>query len=148
MNKLKKEGYDVRWYCIGDGSSRKEYENMIKEYKLEKDFILVGSTPNPYPYIKEADIYVQTSRHEGYCLTLSEAKCLNKPIITTNFIGAYEQIEDNYNGLITNCNENEIYEAIKCLIKDKEKRESLINNLINDNLDTTREINKLFNYIG
>ena len=148
MNKLKKEGYDVRWYCIGDGSSRKEYENMIKEYKLEKDFILVGSTPNPYPYIKEADIYVQTSRHEGYCLTLSEAKCLNKPIVTTNFIGAYEQIENKYNGLITNCNENEIYDAIKSLIKDKGKREKLINNLINDNLDTTEEINKLFNYIG
>lgn len=148
LRMLKEEGYNVRWYCIGDGNNRKDYEELIKKYNLEDDFILLGARTNPYPYIKGADIYVQTSRHEGYCLTLSEAKCLNKPIVTTNFIGAYEQIEDNYNGLITNCNENEIYNAIKSLIKDKEKRESLINNLINDNLDTTEEINKLFNYIG
>ena len=148
LRMLKEEGYNVRWYCIGDGNNRKDYEDLIKKYNLEDDFILLGAKTNPYPYIKEADIYVQTSRHEGYCLTLSEAKCLNKPIVTTNFIGAYEQIEDNYNGLITNCNVNEIYEAIKSLIKDKEKRNSLTNNLINGNLDTTEEINKLFNYIG
>ena len=148
LRMLKEEGYNVRWYCIGDGNNRKDYEELIKKYNLEDDFILLGARTNPYPYIKGADIYVQTSRHDGYCLTLSEAKCLNKPIVTTNFIGAYEQIEDNYNGLITNCNENEIYNAIKSLIKDKEKREKLINNLINVNLDTTKEINKLFNYIG
>ena len=83
---MKQDGYKVKWYCVGDGNARKEYEELIKERKLEGDFILLGAIPNPYPYMKNADIYVQTSRHEGYCLTLAEAKCLCKFIISTNFI--------------------------------------------------------------
>lgn len=115
---LKNDRYKVRWYCVGDGNSKKEYEELIKKYELEKDFILVGAKPNPYPYIKNADIYVQTSRHEGYCLTLAEAKCLKKIIITTDFTGAKEQIKNNKNGFIVNANVVDIYNKIK-IIKEK-----------------------------
>ena len=144
---LKKDRYDVKWYCIGEGNSRREFEQLIKEYNLENDFLLLGATSNPYPYIKSADIYVQTSRHEGYCLTLAEAKALNKPIVTTNFIGAYEQIKDNENGIIVNCNENDLADAIKKLIGKKEICSRFSNKLREEKIDTTNEINKLLDYI-
>ena len=147
LSKLKKDRYDVKWYCIGDGNSRREFERLIKEYNLEGDFLLLGATSNPYPYIKSADIYVQTSRHEGYCLTLAEAKALNKPIITTNFIGAYEQIKDNENGIIVDCNENDLADAIKKLIGEKEICSRFSNKLREEKIDTTNEINKLLDYI-
>ena len=147
LAKLKKDRYDVKWYCIGDGNSRREFERLIKEYNLEGDFLLLGATSNPYPYIKSADIYVQTSRHEGYCLTLAEAKALNKPIITTNFIGAYEQIKDNENGIIVDCNENDLADAIKKLIDEKEICSRFSNKLREEKIDTTNEINKLLDYI-
>ena len=147
LSKLKKDRYDVKWYCIGDGNSRREFERLIKEYNLEGDFLLLGATSNPYPYIKSADIYVQTSRHEGYCLTLAEAKALNKPIITTNFIGAYEQIKDNENGIIVDCNENDLADAIKKLIDEKEICSRFSNKLREEKIDTTNEINKLLDYI-
>lgn len=123
LAKLKKEGYKVRWYCIGEGNSRSEYESLIKEYELQEDFILLGAKTNPYPYMKMADIYVQTSRHEGYCLTLAEAKILNKVIITTNFTGADEQIEQGKTGLIVESKWEFIYESIKYLIDNKLKIE-------------------------
>ncbi len=113
MRILKADGYKVRWYCVGEGNSRKEYENLIKKYGLEKEFILVGATPNPYPYIKNADLYVQTSRHEGYCLTLAEAKCLNKEIITTNFTGVNEQIKIEADGIIVDFKKECMVRAIK-----------------------------------
>lgn len=47
----------------------------------------------PHPFFKEADIYVQTSKHEGYGLTLAEAKVFNLPIVATNCAAAYEQLE-------------------------------------------------------
>ena len=144
---LKKDRYDVKWYCIGEGNSRREFEQLIKEYNLENDFLLLGATSNPYPYIKSADIYVQTSRHEGYCLTLAEAKALNKPIITTNFIGAYDQIKDNENGIIVDCNENDLADAIKKLIDEKEICSRFSNKLREEKIDTTNEINKLLDYI-
>ena len=113
LSKLRKDGYEVRWYCIGDGNHRKGYEILIEKYGLKDDFLLLGAKTNPYSYMAKADIYVQPSRHEGYCLTLAEAKCLAKPIVTTNFIGAYEQIEDGYTGFIVECDEEELYRKIK-----------------------------------
>ena len=53
--------------------------------------------------MKQCDIYVQPSRHEGYCITLAEARCFNNPIVSTNFTGANEQILHEHNGLIVNC---------------------------------------------
>ncbi len=143
--RLRKNGYDVRWYCIGDGNSKKEYEMLINKLDLKNDFLLLGSTPNPYPYIENADIYVQTSRHEGYCLTLAEAKCLNKPIITTNFTGAIEQITDGSNGLIVECNEEEIYQKLKYLIEHPIERNKLSlklrNTILNRNVLTNDNCN-------
>ena len=147
LAKLKKDRYDVKWYCIGEGNSRREFEQLIKEYNLENNFLLLGSTSNPYPYIKNADIYVQTSRHEGYCLTLAEAKALNKPIVTTNFIGAYEQIKNNENGIIVSCNENDLADAIRKLIDEKEICSKFSNKLREEKIDTTNEVNKLLDYI-
>ena len=147
LAKLKKDRYDVKLYCIGEGNSRQEFEQLIKEYKLEENFLLLGATSNPYPYIKNADIYVQTSRHEGYCLTLAEAKALNKPIVTTDFIGAYEQIKNNENGIIVSCNENDLADAIKKLIGKKEICSRFSNKLREEKIDTTSEISKLLNYI-
>ena len=147
LAKLKKDRYDVKWYCIGDGNSRQEFERLIKEYNLEGDFLLLGATSNPYPYIKSADIYVQTSRHEGYCLTLAEAKALNKPIVTTNFIGAYEQIKNNENGFIVSCNENDLADAIRNLIDEKKFCSKFSKKLREEKIDTTNEVNKLLDYI-
>ena len=53
----------------------------------------MGTKTNPYPYLKQADLYVQTSIHEGFCITLGEAKVFGMPIISTEFAGAHEQLD-------------------------------------------------------
>lgn len=146
--KLKNDGYKVRWYCVGEGTERERYEKLILENNLQNDFILLGQTANPYPYIKEADIYVQPSRHEAYCLTLTEAKCLQKPIVTTNFTGAYEQIKDHSTGIIVECDTDSLYEKIKYLLDNEEEQKRLKKNLSREIIDTKEEINKLYSYIS
>ncbi len=136
-----------KWYLVGDGLSRNMYEEMIDKYGLGKECVLVGATPNPYPYIYKSDIYVQTSRHEGYCLTLAEARCLNKPIVSTSFIGAYEQITNDRDGYITDCNIEDLYKKIKHLIDNKDVREKFIFNLSKKRINTIEEISKLTSYI-
>lgn len=117
LARLKKDGYNVRWYCIGEGNMRREYENLIEKYNLENDYLLLGATSNPYSFMKECDIYVQSSRHEGYCITLAEAKCFDNPIISTKVTGANEQLKDTKVGMLADIDENSIYESVKnCLI--------------------------------
>ncbi|MDQ0198775.1 glycosyltransferase [Neobacillus ginsengisoli] len=143
LSKLLKNGYEVRWYCIGEGNSRRKYEMLINDYDIKNNFFLLGSTPNPYPYIAKADIYVQTSRHEGYCLTLAEAKCLQKPIITTNFTGAREQLKDGFNGLIVDFDEEDLYKKIKYLIDFPLQRKKLSENLQKNNENSYMKIKKV-----
>ncbi|MBS4205805.1 glycosyltransferase [Bacillus sp. FJAT-49754] len=147
LSRLRDEGYEVRWYCIGEGNERKEYEQLIHMYGLKNDFVLLGAKTNPYPYIFQADIYVQTSRHEGYCITLAEAKYLKKPIVTSNFIGAYEQIENDVTGIIVS-NEEELYSKIKYIIDHKREREKLSKALEHKTYESTDEIQKFLTYIS
>ncbi len=113
---LKDKGHDILWYVCGEGHDRQKLSELIKENNLTEDFILLGNQPNPYKYINSANIYVQTSIYESYCITLAEAKILKKPIVTTNFPCAYEHITDGENGLVCNMDENSIALSIEKLI--------------------------------
>lgn len=142
LARLIASGYKVKWYCLGEGNFRKQLEDLVDEHKLTGKFVFLGVDPNPYPYIDQCNIYVQPSRHEGFCVTLAEARCLNKPIVTTNFTGAQEQISNEETGLIVGINEEEIYNGIVRLLKDKHFCERLSNNLERDNSNSTnKELN-------
>ena len=127
--KLLDKGYKVKWYVIGEGDEREKLTNLIKENRLEEHFYLIGLKSNPYPYLKQADIYVQPSRFEGKSIALDEAKILNKPIVVTNFSTAKDQINDGIDGLIVEMNSNAVAEGIERLINDKKLKQTLINNL-------------------
>ncbi|WP_233711017.1 glycosyltransferase [Lederbergia citrisecunda] len=146
LEKLVNKGYDVRWYCVGEGPSREKYEQLIRQKNLRNQFILLGSDPNPYTYMEQCDIYVQPSRHEGYCITLMEARILGKPIITTNFTGAREQISNGENGLIVDTDDDEIYKAVVKLIENKDLCEKFSTNLALNN-NEKNNINLAFNHI-
>lgn len=143
LRQLKNDGYNVKWYCIGEGASRVRYERIVKSENLEEDFIFLGEKTNPYIYMKQCDIYVQPSLHEGYCITLAEAKCFEKPIIVTDFTGAREQIVDRETGLIVDCSSNEIYKAVKEIIDNNTLKNKISKNVTKTLLDTSSEISKL-----
>lgn len=147
LARLKKEGYNVRWYCIGEGNSRNEYEELVKKYKVEEDYIFLGASTNPYSFMRDCDIYVQPSIHEGYCITLAEARCFDNPIVTTNFTGAIEQISHGESGLISQCNENDIYLNIKRLLDDEVLKKYIKLNLRKEKIDTVNEVEKLYEVI-
>lgn len=147
LARLISRGYKVKWYCVGEGASRKKYEKLIDEYNLKNKFVLLGMDSNPYPYIDQCDIYVQPSRHEGYCITLAEARCLCKAIVTTNFAGATEQIQDERTGLIVNADEHSIYEAVKKLIENHELRNLFSENLVNEEFNSACHMKKIYEFL-
>ena len=142
-SKLMNKGYKIKWFAVGDGEEKDSLERLIKEYNVENYFILLGEKLNPYPYIKNADIYVQPSEYEGYSITSSEAKILCKPIITTNTAGANEKFKNGENAIIVNYDENEIEMAIIDLIENKSKREKFINNLENSQDEKSKSNNMI-----
>lgn len=134
LYELKKIGYNnVRWHWVGEGGWMAHIKEMITEYELEDSFILEGSKSNPYPYIRQSDVYVQPSRHEGYCLTIAEARALNKPIVVTATAGGNEQIKHGETGLISGISEQELLKNIIKLIGNPGLRTKLSKALQKEN---------------
>ena len=109
--------YHNKFYIIGDGPEKEKLEKLIQEEHLEKTFILLGAKENPYPYMKQADIFCLLSKFEGYGMVLEEAKILNKPIIITN-TAAREAVENYKNAIIVENDEHEIYNKLKYMIEN------------------------------
>lgn len=144
LAKLKEAGYKVKWYCIGDGKERGMYEKLVENYDVQGDYIFLGAVSNPYPFMKQCDLYVQPSRYEGYCITLAEARCFNNPIISTDFTGASEQIIHNHNGLIVQFDEQQMYDSIVQILSDKLLGGRLRENIEKEVVDTREELKKLY----
>ena len=125
VSRLKNEGFTFRWYLIGDGNLRTVIEKSIANLKIEDQIILLGSKLNPYPYLKVCDLYVQTSLHEGYCITLHEAKVFGKPVVTTNFLSASNLIGNEVDGLIVDISKEGLYTGVKKLLEDDNLRKKL-----------------------
>lgn len=142
--KLIEKGYDIKWNILGEGKERVNLENLIKKYNLEDRFILLGIRENPYPYILNADIYVQTSRFEGKSIAIDEAKILNKPILVTDFTTVRDQISDGVNGLIVDMNVGSIVNGLERLIKDNNLKNKFKKNLSKEELGTEKEIKVLY----
>ena len=58
--------------------------------------------------MKDCDIYMQPSRHEGFCITLAEALCFGHPIVATDFTGAREQLLNRKNSIVTGMSSDEM----------------------------------------
>ena len=141
---LKKQELNFKWYVLGEGEDRKQLEQMIQEYNVAANFILLGIKENPYPIIKNATIYVQPSRFEGKSLAIDEAKILHKPILVSDFPSAKDQITHRENGIIVPLNEQNIADGITHLLQNFESRTALVSNLKRFHYGTELELQKLY----
>ena len=146
---LKEKGLDFIWYFIGEGELRSRIKTKIDDLGLDENVKMLGMKQNPYPYINQADIYVQTSSFEGFCLTLAEARILHRPIVSTNFDVVYDQIVDYQNGLIAEMNPNSVAEKILELVNNESLRETIVKNLEKEtNTTSSTEIQKFYSMLN
>lgn len=74
----------VRLYIYGVGDVQEELEQLIKKLNVCDQVFLMGFDPNPYKYLKAADLFIFGSNHEGFPNVLLEAMACGLPILTTN----------------------------------------------------------------
>lgn len=122
MKLLKDSGENVRWYVLGEGDQRAKLEEQIRKLGLEEDFLLPGAVSNPYPYMRQADIYVHASRFEGKSIAIQEAQVLGKPIVASDCSGNREQVISGVDGLLCELTPEAVCACIRELIEDEEKR--------------------------
>ena len=144
---LKEKGIEFKWYSLGIGPLKDEIEKYIEDNNLKNHFKLLGVKANPYPFIKDCDIYVQTSRFEGFGIAIAEARMLNKPVVTTRFDAVYNQMKDRKNGLVVDMNSQGIVNGILELINNKKLTNEIIDYLKKEKKGNTEELEKFYKLI-
>ncbi|MGL4876268.1 MAG: glycosyltransferase [Clostridium sp.] len=124
INNLKNKNIDFKLLILGSGGQENVLKKYIEENKLQEYVELLGFKKNPYPYMRKADIFISSSRYEGFSLVVAEAMLLNKPIIATDCTGPKEILNDGQYGILVPVEDvNSLENAMESLILDKDKRE-------------------------
>lgn len=111
--------YPHQLIIIGEGSERENLELLIKELDLSDSVKLKGFIKNPYPYIKAADLFICSSRAEGYSLVVAEAVIMEKAIISTAVTGPKEILKDGEFGMICGNSTEGIKNSMEKFLADK-----------------------------
>lgn len=145
--RLVEEGYPIQWYIIGKGAEEKKLLELVENYGLKENFMLLGEQSNPYSIVKQADIFVQPSRFEGKSIAIEEAKILEMPIVVTNYPTVGDQITDGYTGVIAAITVDSIFKKVKMLLDDEGQCRLLKANLQKEKTTNEKEIEKLYKLI-
>lgn len=108
---------------LGDGILKKELEEQAEKLGILDRISFVGFKDNPYPYYHYADMYILSSRWEGFPNTLLEALACGTKVVATNCkSGPREILEDNkYGTLVTEGDYESLANGIIKSISDKNK---------------------------
>lgn len=118
-SKLVHEGYAVHIYVIGEGEERAALTQYIEENSLSDSVTLLGYQTNPYKFISHCDLYVCASHYEGFSTAATEALIVGTPVCSVEVSGMKEMLGDNNEwGIVTENNEEALYEGIKFLLDD------------------------------
>ena len=144
LAELRRRGHNVRWYVIGEGAEEDNLRALIRQNGVEDSFILLGTTPNPYPFIAGCDIYSQASRFEGWCIALAESLVLARPVLASRCAGNEEQVTDGETGVLIDLSTENIVEGMEKLITSPELREKFTRNLSGVALDFKKDLEMLY----
>lgn len=86
---------------FGEGEERKSLEDLIAQWNLSEECKLMGRTSNVETVLKEMDLFVMSSNHEGMPNALIEALATGVPCISSDCrTGPKSLIKDGQTGLL------------------------------------------------
>lgn len=125
--RLKEAGIVFNWSIMGPNQHPEELkliQERIESYQVQDCVEYIGTRVNPYPYIKKADVVINTSASEALSYAILESLILGTPTINADFKVAYEVLDDGKNGLIVPI--GEMADTIIRFLKDETLRQRML----------------------
>ena len=125
--KLKQQGIKEKLYFIGNGEKIELIKQKIREYNLENDVVLLGQIENPYPFFKNAKLFVHTAKYEGLPTVLLESLTLGTPVVAYDCPTGPKDIlgqNSEYGKLIPLNDKDTFVEKVYELVNKNEKYEN------------------------
>lgn len=105
VKKAKDAGLPLFFIVAGVGDLREELLSYCKQLNVEDKIAFIGLRDDVPNVLASSDIFLFTTAFEGFPNALLEAMAAGLPIVTTNFLGVDELIEQNINGKIVRMGE-------------------------------------------
>ena len=100
---------------LGQGPEMGNLKSLAQDLNIAKQVTFAGLVSNPYPYMKQADLFVLSSRFEGFPNVALEAMCIGKPVVAFQCPGGINEIiKDGINGFKVDAND---YVALSKAVK-------------------------------
>lgn len=126
--------YSLELYGETDDNTSKIVE-LIREHNLNDNVKIMGERSNIDESILNSRAFICTSTYEGMPNAMIEALSLGIPVITTNWNGCDEIIDNHVNGLICEINNvDEISNAMTIIADNDELFASIKNNCWHHNI--------------
>ena len=116
--RLHDEGFCISLLILGEGTERSSLECFVETNDMQSYVSLPGFVDNPYQEIAAADIFVCSSRAEGFSLVIAEAMALGIPVISTYCSGPNELLQEGKCGMLVENTEEALYVGIRTVLKD------------------------------
>lgn len=126
---------------VGDGNLIELIAQMIHDKKMMKNVELLGFIANPLPLVKNAKVFVMTSRWEGTPMSILESLALGTPVVSTPVDGLMEIIKTDMNGVLSD-DDDELAMSALNLISNK----SLYERLAAGAIKFSEDYNSIENY--
>ena len=118
-NRVLKREKKCHLYIIGEGEDYEKLKQQIDSFGINQYITLLGYVKNPYPYVKRADLFVCSSRHESFSLVVAESLVLGTPVISTKCTGPNELLEYGKYGKLVDNDDEALYRGLLELVSNQ-----------------------------
>lgn len=143
----------IKLLIVGDGSQKQYLRDLVKKMGIENNVVWLGKIDFTSEFLSVLDLFVFTSRGEGFGLVLLEAMKALKPILATNNSAIPEVLGEKYEGLFRTGNHVELAEKMIKAIEIKDYSTELVKSylpqieIFNPQVMAARTI-KMYEYYG
>lgn len=126
-----------KFYFIGYGDDEEKLISFVNQCNLQENIFFLGKKLYPIDYINRCDLFILSSRYEGFPNVILEALSIGIPVLSSNCLGGINEIIiEGFNGYIYDLsNPNDLYDKlVKCKFHNF-NRENII-----------EDVNRRFNY--
>ena len=135
LEKLYDKGYRFEWKIIGGGDDFDRINQRLMNSRVKACVEMLGTLSNPFPFVKEADVFALLSNFEGRPNTIYEAFVLGTPVIATDVGCVSEMVIPGENGWLVDNDDKAILKMLEHIMDEPNEVERIKEKISNYEYD-------------